>query len=268
MPANNKRGRTSKPRIVTLDIETAPLSVYAWGLWDQNTGVNQIKEEWRILSFSWKVLGEKKVHFERAYIHDDGYVDDANVLLHVWDVLDMSDIVVAQNGRDFDLRKINARLVASGFGPYSPVRVIDTKIAAKKLFAFTSNRLEWMGKHIAGMPKDEHRKFPGFELWAECLKDNKAAWREMEKYNKRDVIATEKLYLAMRPWIEGHPNVATYGGEPHSCPKCGSSSLQHRGVATTQTGQFPRYRCNDCGGWSRGRVADRPVRFRRGLLSN
>jgi hypothetical protein len=49
------------PRVLTLDIETAPLESYTWGIWDQNIGLNQIKSEWTILSFSAKWLGEKKV---------------------------------------------------------------------------------------------------------------------------------------------------------------------------------------------------------------
>lgn len=267
MPKTAERGSMSKPRILTLDIETAPLNVYTWGTFDQNVGLNQIKGEWRILSVAWKWLGERKVHFESASLSLDGGVFDMNLMSTVWELLDEADIVVAQNGREFDIKKINARMIQQGFDPYSPIRIIDTMQAAKRHFAFTSNKLEWMGKHIARMPKEEHRKFPGFELWKECLAGNEAAWREMEKYNKADVLATEALYLKLRPWIEGHPNVATYGSEPHRCPKCGGDSLQSRGVGVTQTGRFQRYCCNSCGGWSRGRVAVGPLE-RRKLLSN
>ena len=257
------------PKVLTLDIETAPLNVWAWGLWEQNVGVNQINTEWRILSIAWKWLGEEKVHFKAAdVVAGEPAVYDQELLTLAHGLLDEADIVVTQNGVQFDLKKLNARFIEEGLPPYSPVRNIDTKIVASKHFGFTSNRLEWMGEHIAKQPKSGHKKFPGFELWSECLKGNAAAWREMEKYNKQDVLATEALYLKMRPWIEGHPNVATYGGESHRCPKCGGASLQRRGVSVTQTGRYPRYCCNDCGGWSRGRLADSPLAQRRGLLSN
>jgi hypothetical protein len=49
------------PRILFLDIETAPLQSYHWGLWDQNIGLEQIGTEWSILSFSAKWLGERRV---------------------------------------------------------------------------------------------------------------------------------------------------------------------------------------------------------------
>lgn len=254
----------SKPKILTLDIETAPLKVYQWSLWQDSTGVNQIVDEWQILSIAWKWLGKRA-----GFIGQDMYSEKA-LLDYAWQLLDDADIVITQNGKAFDIKKLNARFVAEGFKPYSPIRQIDTKEIASKLFAFTSNKLEWLGANIAKVPKSSHKKFPGFELWAECLKGNVDAWNEMRKYNLRDVVATEKLYLKLRPWTEGHPNLATYSstGTKPECPKCGSASLQRRGSATTQTGSYPRYHCQACGGWSRGRKSEVSPSRNKLLLSN
>jgi RNase_H superfamily len=258
-------GRVTEPKILTLDIETAPLKVYAWGLWDQNTGVNQIDTEWSILAVCAKWLGKPPMYADCR----GEPLKDLALLEWTHSLLDDADIVVTQNGLGFDIKKLNARFIAEGFDPYSPVRHIDTKLVAKKHFGFTSNRLEWMGKNIAGQKKSDHKKFPGFELWSECLKDNLAAWKEMEKYNKQDVISTEALYLKMRPWIEGHPNLAAYHGEEiHRCPKCDSSDLQHRGFATTQFGRYQRYQCLECGGWSRGGRTLLAATKKKSLLTN
>ena len=42
------------------------------------------------------------------------------------------------------------------------------------------------------------RKFNGFELWKECLADNIEAWKDMETYNKYDVLSdhTESSSIA------------------------------------------------------------------------
>lgn len=260
-------GRVSDtPRILTLDIETAPLKVYAWGLWDQQTGVNQIDTEWSILAVCAKWLDQKKPMYADCRGEP---LNDIKLLEWTHTLLDEADIVVTQNGLGFDVKKLNARFVAEGFLPYAPVRHIDTKLVAKKHFGFTSNRLEWMGKHVAKRAKSEHKKFPGFELWSECLKDNFDAWKEMEKYNKQDVLSTEALYLKMRPWVEGHPNVAAYiiGAKP-ACPKCGSEHLQMRGTATTQFGRYTRYQCMECGGWSRASRTQMAPERRKLLLTN
>jgi hypothetical protein len=52
----------------------------------------------------------------------------------------------------------------------------------------------------------------------------------MRRYNIRDVVALEPLYLKLRPWIEGHPNVAVYSDSDEvACPKCGSTKLKLNG---------------------------------------
>ena len=241
------------PVIIILDIETAPLEVYSWGLWNVNVGLNQIVTEWSLLSYAYKHLGEKRVFYE----DNRGEANPRNdylLLSSLWEVLNGADIVVAQNGRAFDLKRIYARFALLGFPPPSPVRVIDTVLEARKKFGFTSNKLEWLSKHLTTAKKQQHKKFPGFELWTECLKNNVAAWNEMKKYNCADVIATEELYLKLRPWIDKHPNVGTYvDHEDEMCPKCGCVDLQRRGVTHTNNGAYRRIRCNGCGGWSRAR---------------
>lgn len=243
------------PKILTIDIETAALEAYVWGLWDQNVGVDMIKTEWSILSYAAKWLGTKKIIYQDTGGRGaDKVRDDKSLMQGVWDLLHAADIVVAQNGQRFDVKKINARLIMNGFGPYSPIRIVDTMLVAKKHFGFTSNKLAWMSKYLTESKKSEHKKFPGFELWLECLKDNPKAWAEMRKYNKQDVIATEQLYLKQLPWISGHPNMGAYAPRhEHSCPKCGSANIQKRGEDVTQQGRYQRMQCRDCGGWSRAK---------------
>lgn len=255
-----------KAKIVTLDIETAPLTSYHWGLFDETIGLEQIQQEWSILSFSAKWLDSSKVIFRHTGGRGVGKVrDDRALLAALWKILDEADLVVAQNGKKFDLPKINARMAMHGIGPYSPVRVIDTCLAAKRFFGFTSNKLAWLSRHLTDSPKSSHRAFPGFEMWTECLKDNAAAWRAMGAYNRQDVIATEKLYLRLRPWIEGHPNVVTYADTSGlACPKCGSSRLNSNGFRTNQTGRYRRFQCQDCGGWA----FERSTKRRKTLLGN
>lgn len=245
------------PRIGTLDIETAPIQSYHWGLFDQNIGLEQIHGDWSILAFCGKWLDDKKVVYQDTGGRGVKKVrDDAPLLKSIWEFLDKADIVVGQNVRRFDLKKINSRLIQAGYGPYSPVRVIDTLEVAKRTFAFTSNKLAWTSLQLTDEPKSTHKKFPGFELWSECLKDNAEAWAEMRRYNIRDVTATEKLYLKLRPWIVNHPNLGVYIGDHdhHVCPSCGSVNTQRRGRATTQAFQYWRWQCQDCGSWSKERL--------------
>jgi len=260
---------TQGPKIVTIDIETAPLKVYTWGIWEQNIPIDGIDTDWSILSFSAKWLNDKKVIFKSTGGRGvDKVRDDRQLMKDLWSILDEADIVVAQNGKAFDVKMINTRMLFLGMKPYSPIKVVDTKIVSKSVFRPTSTRLEFMAAKVTDTPKSKHKKFPGFELWLECLKDNKEAWKEMEKYNSIDVIATEKLYLKMRPWITNHPNVAVYvDTNVVHCPKCGSDRLQKRGSSATAAGIYHRYHCQECGAWSRGKTATNSKEHRKVLLS-
>jgi hypothetical protein len=256
------------PRILTIDIETAPIEAYVWRLFDQNVALNQIKTEWSILSYAAKWLDEKKVIYEDTSGRGAKHVrSDKRLMNGLWNLLDEADIVVGQNHKKFDLKKIHARMIEHGYGPYSPIRIVDTTIEARRYFGFTSKKLEWMSKHLTETPKDAHKDFPGFELWTECLADNPRAWRQMKKYNIQDVVATEAVYLRLQPWMASHPNAAAYVEDKEArCPKCASGQMWARGYIYSQQGKYPRYQCNTCKGWARGKSQALHHSVRKNLL--
>lgn len=269
-PAAAADTANNQARILILDIETAPIAANVWRIWQENVGLNQIDRDWYILSFGAKWLGEDKVvYFDQSKAED---IENDKVLLEkLWKLLDEADIVVAHNGKKFDVRKINARFVLQGLKPPSPFKIVDTLILAKAQFAFTSNRLEYLADRLNKKYKKlPHAAFPGFELWKAVMRGDKKAWAEMRRYNEHDVLALEELYLILRPWDKQHPNVHVYNDDidDQACPVCGGYHLHQRGYRTTNVGKFPRYVCVDCGHWSSGRVAVNTKEKRKGLLGN
>lgn len=241
------------PKIGTIDIETAPIEGRVWALYDQNVGLNQVTQEWAILSFCLKPLGVKKVEYMDTSDKEDPR-DDYEICGRLWEILHEYDFLIAQNGKRFDLRKIKARLIMHGFPPPSPVKVLDTMLMARQAASFTSNKLEWLSTYLTKTTKSKHRDFPGFELWNECLAGNPKAWKAMKKYNIPDVLSTEELYIKLRPWVKGHNNLAVYGeAEGQVCPVCLSKKVKQDGYEYTNVGKYLRYHCGACGGWSRGR---------------
>lgn len=239
-----------KPKILLFDIETAPILAYVWGLFDQNVGLNQIHSDWYVLSWSAKWLGDSQVMYQDQRSRRD-IENDKQLLQGIWDLLDEADIVITQNGKQFDVKKLNARFVAHGFQPPAPFKHIDTLEMAKRVFGFTSNKLEYMtNKLCTKYKKLTKRKFSGFDLWRECLGGNDEAWNEMEKYNKQDVLSLEELYEKMAPW-GNKINFNIYGKDDHRC-NCGSINIQKRGYDYLVGGRYQRYQCKDCGAWSKG----------------
>lgn len=232
----------SAPRVLTLDIETRPLEVYAWGLFDQNISLNMIKKDWEILSFAAKWQDSKQVIQE-----DVEKQSEKAVLKKLWKLMNEAHIIIGQNSQKFDVKKINARFIQHGMKPPSSFQQIDTMRLAKKHFAFTSNKLEYMSDKLCKQYKKlQHKAFPGMELWTECLKGNKQAWKAMAEYNIFDVLATEELYKKLAPWGVGINFNVYYGDEDARCT-CGSRDFRKNGYTYTSVGKYQRFYCKKCG---------------------
>lgn len=249
-----KKKRTG-PKVLFLDIESRPILAYVWSIWEQNVGLNQIKSDWSILSFAAKWLDDpaSKVIYRDVSAQRD-IENDRPLLKHLWKLLNEADIVVAQNGKQFDRKKINARLAIHGFPPPAPYKMFDTKELAKKTFGFTSNRLEYLSEKLNKKHrKQKHQEFAGFELWKECLARNPRAWAEMRKYNIADIMALEELYRTLAPWDTSSTlNFSLYTDDTKPVCRCGSTSFERRGYSVTAAGKYQRYQCVECGAWSRG----------------
>lgn len=234
----------SKPKVLILDIETSPLITYTWGLWDQNIPLNMIKTDWFILSWSAKWLGEKTI-YQMDQRHSKKLKNDKKILKAMWKLLDKADIIITQNGKKFDVKKLNTRFIVHGMQPPSSYKHIDTLQLAKKHFGFTSNKLEYMTNLLCTKYKKlVDRKFKGFDLWEQCLARNPRAWKEMSKYNKYDVLSLEELYTKLIPW-DNSVNFNIYSKVP-VC-SCGSKEFNKNGYFYSSTGRFQRYSCKKCG---------------------
>lgn len=237
-------------RISILDIETSPHIAYVWGAWKQNVGRNQWVERGYIISFAEKEFRSNTINYEEARTPED----ELKLLLRLWKILDEADVVVAHYGDKFDIPTITGRFLAHGLKPPSPYHTVDTKAVASRKFRVVSNSLETLCEEFGVKTKDQHKEFPGFELWRECLKGNDRAWEVLKEYNIADILSLEELYEKMLPYIDNHPNVGEAEGEEErpSCPKCGSNHIQWRGSYTTRSGLvYPKFSCTSCGGWGR-----------------
>jgi hypothetical protein len=243
--------KKTSPKVLIVDIETAPILAEVWDIWDQNVGLNQIVKDWSILSWSASWLDENKIHYRDTGNQKD-VRDDSKILLPLWKLLDQAEIVVGQNSVRFDVPKIRARFAYNNIKdrkPPSDFRQQDTMRMAKKYFSLTSFKLEYMAKFFGlKTQKMVHRKFVGHELWRECLKGNKKAWAEMRKYNPVDVKATKELYKVLLPYDKSI-NFNVYNPHAENKCSCGSFVIQKRGFAYTNAGKFQQYWCYDCGKW-------------------
>jgi DNA polymerase elongation subunit (family B) len=237
--------RKNEARILTLDIETSPIIAYTWGpKWETN--IIEFIQHTSILSYSAKWLDGKQE--TKGLIDYKGYkknsLEDKKLIVDLHKLLDEADIVVTQNGVDFDIKLINARFMKYGLPPPSPYKQIDTKKEAKRQLRLPSYSLDDMGEYF-GLGRKIKTEF---DLWKRCIAGDKKAWDLMKKYNAQDVVLTETIYLKLRPFMKSHPNVTLYS-EKSGCPACGSDNYHNRGYYTLTSGKYHRASCNDCGHW-------------------
>ena len=185
--------------------------------------------------------------------------DDIKLAKGIWKLLDEADFIIGQNVKRFDAPKLNTMFLNVGLKRVSPYKQIDTLTIAKQNFAFTSNKLEFTsGKYCTKFKKLKHGEFPGFSLFIECTLGNPNAWKELEVYNKYDVLSTEEYYQKIQPYDTSSMNLNSYDNNVYNyiC-NCGSTELRNKGYAYTLTGKFRRYECKQCG---------RPVRDNKNML--
>lgn len=247
----NKLETQSTPKILILDIETAPIRAFVWRLWKQNIYIDQIISEWFMLTWAAKWLLEPGIISQKLTSDEARKEDDYRIVETLWHLLNQADIVIAHNGIQFDIPKIKSRFLVHGLPPTTYYQQIDTKQVAAKEFGFSSNKLDALAK-IFGIDQKIKTEF---SLWSRCLDGDIEALADMEFYNKHDVEILEEVYLHLRPYIKGHPNYNLFiDSESPVCPHCGHDHLEFVGYYYfTQTGKYRNYRCLKCGALARER---------------
>jgi len=226
----------SEDRVLFLDIETSPLVVEAWGLWDQNIGIHQVREPGRMICVAakWESGG---IWFGAEWL-------DRELMLGViHGMLDQADTVVTYYGSRFDIPHLNRAFLAAGMPPPAPYKQVDLKQVVRRKFKFPSTKLAYVAQELGLSGKADSG---GYGTWKGCLAGDLKAQAAMQKYNRQDVRVLQELYDRMLPWLPG-PSLVTDG-----CPRCGGSDLDRAGDYRTAVSVYPRYRCLTCKTFSRG----------------
>lgn len=243
----------SFPKILFLDIETAPIKAAVFKIWKENISSDQILNDWFILTWAAKWINNDNVISDKLTSSEILNEDDSRIIKSLWNLVDKAEIIVGHNIEKFDTPKMNSRFLQHNLNFPSHYRQIDTKKIAKSVLGENSNSLNYLCKRFGLDTKIK----TDINLWVEALKGSEKHIDEMLEYNINDVIILEKLYFKLLPFIKGHPNINVYNNKSSSCPNCGSENLsliEHKKYYT-QVGKYAMYRCNTCGSVSRSTVS-------------
>jgi len=233
-------------KIIVWDIETTPIIANTWDLYPKYLSHDNIIQDWTIICGAWKEIDKTTVHAVKV----DNVGDDYEVVKKLREVLASADVLVHHNGDRFDIKKLNARLIFHNLPPLPKIPTVDTLKEAKKIAAFTSNRLDYLSKFLIG----EGKIHVEYGLWLDVMKGSKKALKEMVEYNKVDVLRLEAVYLRLRPYMKSHPHHGALNGEDRncSCTHCGSTKVKKNGIRVTAAGlKKQELQCQNCGAYMR-----------------
>jgi len=231
--------KKSLPKILIFDIETAPIIAYVWQLWEQYVGIDQVKNDWFILSWSAKWLFDDQVLHARLTGSEAKEWDDERIVNKLWKLIDEADIIVAHNLDRFDKLKANTRFLKYWLPHPSPYKTVDTLKVARSNFKVTSNKLDYLCKFLWLKAKTDTW---WLDLWKQCLLGSNTALKKMDEYCQNDVLILEEVYLRLRPYIRNHPNVWLYL-EWEVCTNCWSSNLRWESSYKTAVSSYDVARC-------------------------
>jgi len=257
VPGGGEHRKKPRANVLLFDIETLYGVGRYWNVWKTNINQWQIIKPSCMLSWSAKYLFDSEIIGDIMTSEEALNRDDKRITQNLWYLMENADIVIAHNGKAFDITKINTQFITHGFGPPSPYRVIDTCLVARKYFAFEHNTLDALAERlgIPGKTKTDN------SLWVECDEGNPRSLGEMLEYNKNDVRVLEDVYVKLRPWIKDHPalslfhDVSETDGKP-MCRTCESTNMVVSGMYTTTVNAFDSLRCLDCGAIHRSRKSN------------
>lgn len=247
------------PRILMFDIETLPILAFTWQLWKTTIPVDFIVEDWSMLSYAAKFLGED--HIEYLDIRKGkGPRDEKKIVEAIHRLLIKTDVLVAHNLMRFDWKKVNAKFLEYDLPPLDHLVFVDTWLIACRLFNLSSNKLQFLAEYLkCEHRKGGHKKFAGVEMWTECYKMNQEAFIECEEYNRLDVIVLEEIYHKL---IKYDPKVNFQSFYYGTVCTCGHKKFYKDGFKYTKHGKFQVFRCSACSKvfTSRENLIDKDIR--------
>ena len=221
-------------RIMVYDIETSRVTAKVWWTGKQYVGHKQLLEEPKVISISWKWLGEDKIH---ALTWDKDHCDK-KMLTKFMKQYNSADMVIGQNNDRFDNRWINARAMKHNIHFNTFVKSFDIMKQTKRLFRLPSYSMDYITKFLNVENKQTHE---GIKMWDMIQDGNKKQQKEylkkMVAYNVGDIVSTEAMYVKLRKYMNHKVHFGVLNGKPkYSSPSDGTLDVKLLRVSATPAG--------------------------------
>jgi uncharacterized protein YprB with RNaseH-like and TPR domain len=245
-------GVTEKPievsqrKVLIYDIETSRAEAKVFWTGKQFVSYKQIKKEPKIISISYKWLGEDEIY---SLTWDQDQCDRKMVETFL-EVYNSADMVIGYNNDNFDNRWLNAQAIKYNLDVNVFVKSLDLYKQEKRLARFLSYSMDYSARALGVEFKQSHE---GIVMW-DMIEDGtpeqqKEYLQKMVDYNVGDIVTTEELYFRLMKYLAPKTHIGVLNGNAKfSCPSCGGYNVEPVRIMTTPAGtQQVVMRCKDDG---------------------
>ena len=229
---------TDSFRVMIYDIETSRVNAKVWWTGKQYVGHKNLTSEPKMISVSWKWLGEDKIH---ALTWDKDHCDKKMVQDFMVEY-NSADMIVGQNNDRFDNRWLNARAMKHGIHFNTFIKSFDIMKQTKRLFRLPSYSMDYITKFLNVENKQTHE---GIKMWDMIQEGTKAQQKEylqkMVDYNVGDIVSTEAMYVKLRKYMGHKVHFGVLGGLPKwTSPSDGTTDVFLYRTTCTPNGTIQR----------------------------
>lgn len=253
---------TRKLKMLVIDIESSKIKAYGFRAWDKIMP-KDIYGHGHFLTYAYRFFGHDMpvkaralTDFPKRFKQDP--TDDYELVKEIGELINESDVVITQNGDQFDLPYIKTRLMVHGLPPIKKIVSSDTRKMMKSFF-LQSRSLDYVSGLIGTGQKDKFYDKDG--TWVRATEGDREAIEAIRSYNVHDIELTEQVLLKILPYVDPKWNMNLLLGTIECCVSCGSSDLHRRGYHYTKVGRRDQINCKDCGSYMSVRVSDHVSKF-------
>lgn len=242
------KSKVDTSKVLIYDIETSRVKAKVFWTGKQYIGHDQLINEPKIISISWKFIGDDKV---KSLTWDKNKNDRAMLAEFLEVAYNKADMVIGINNDNFDNRWINARAAKWGLEVNTMVRSFDVQKEMKRLFRLPSYSMKYTAYYFN--LTEQKLVHEGIIMW-DMIEDGtpeqqKEYLIKMVEYNIQDILTTEALYVYLRKYLGHKMHFGVFNGKPkYTCPCCGSENISLTQTQVTPAGTVQRImRCNEDG---------------------
>ena len=220
------------------DIETSPCHAWVWNTGKQYISHQQLLSSSTIICITWIWDNET----EAKSLHWDKHQNDKTMLQKFRAVADKADVLVAHNGKSFDVKHINTRIAYHQLEPLAISTLEDTLLSARKTLRLPSFSLDYICKYFNLGCKIKTE----IDLWLDVwLRNDRKRLKEMVEYGKHDAVLLKAASNRLKSYLPIKRNLAILNEDSRICPKCGELLWKwDKRVIGLRLVQ--RYKCSKC----------------------